>query len=184
LNPCGITATAAGGYHSQAQLQPQSLTLDPVSVMVASTPLDSGGQKFLVTDTLTDNKGNNLTFIQQTGHANPAVQVQSVQYNGGALTTPPSNQMQSEWRTDARGGIALLNQHVLLDGGAGTTQIDAHYDAAKNQTAIHVNLPTGSQDFTEPGMIVLQLSTINGNLSYAMAHTRGPNSSTPVDLTG
>ena len=57
-----------------------------------------------------------------------------VQYNGGALTTPSSNRIQSEWRTDANGGIASLNQHLVVDGGAGMTEINAHYDAAKNQT--------------------------------------------------
>lgn len=189
-----IVTIAAGGFHSlalesrsffygveavldfkaltaQALLLPQSLEQDePIDLETTSTNLDPAGNKTLVTHTLTDTAGNTLvlTLTQQRINGNGlALQVMSVQYNDGEVMIPPRNRNELVWKTDASGNVTVLQQHVFLDGADGVTNITTHYIAAKDQTAVYVESPTGPEHFTEPGMVTVQMSTINGNLSFS-----------------
>jgi len=155
---------------TQALLLPQSLTSDAITATVNSSVLDSAGRRLLVTNTLTDTAGRKLvlTLIQQRDDRTSLVlEVQSVQYNDGVVMTPPQNRIQYHWNTDAGGAVASLEQRLELGQGAGKTEIVARYDKVKNQTVIHVALPSGSEQFTAPGLATLQTSTIGGNLGFS-----------------
>ena len=157
---------------AQVQLLPQSFELDkPIDVETTSTNLDPPGNKQLVTKTLTDSEGNKLvlTFIQQQiGDDAFAVEVTSVQYNDGAVITPPRNLNEFHWKTDEAGKIVMLEQHVFIGQARGATNITTHYVEARNQTDIFVTTPGGPpQRFTEAGLVTVQMSTINGTLSFS-----------------
>ena len=132
--------------------------------------MDPAGHKLLVTNTLTDTAGNKLvlTFIQESeAHKSLVLEVQSVQYNDGVVMTPPPNRIEYQWNTDAGGTVTSLKQHIELGQGAGKTEIMAHYDKAKNQTAIDLVLRSGPAKFTAPGMATMRTSTISGDLSFS-----------------
>ena len=189
-----IATVAAGGFHSlalesrsfldglelvldfdltaQPRLLPQGLDPDePIQVETTSTNLDPAGNKQLVTHTLTDTAANTLVLTltqQRIGKDGLALEVASVQYNDGAPLTPPQNRNEYHWKTDASGRIVLLQQHVFLNNGDVVTNITAHYNAAKNETAIDVTTPTERpQHFTESGLVTLQMGTINGKLGFS-----------------
>jgi alpha-tubulin suppressor-like RCC1 family protein len=189
-----ITTVAAGGFHSlaletrsfldgleavldfdltaQPRLLPQALDPDePIQVATTSTNLDPAGNKQLLTHTLTDTAANTfvLTLTQQRiGKDGLALEVTSVRYNDGALLTPAPNRNEFHWKTDASGRIVLLQQHVFLNTADGVTNITAHFDAAKNETTIDVKTPTERpQQFTESGLVTVQMATINGKLRFS-----------------
>ena len=154
----------------QALLLPQGLTPDPINVTTTTLPIDKAGRQLLVTNTLTDAAGNKLvlTVVQQKDDSKSlALEVRSIQYNDGAAITPPPNRIEFHWNTDASGAITKLDQHVKLDKGATKTQIMTHYDKKTNQTSIHLVLPTGPQNLTAPGLVIVQASTVNGELSFS-----------------
>jgi len=155
---------------TQALLLPQSLTSDAITVTMRSSALDRAGRRLLVTNTLTDTAGRKLvlTLVQQRDDRTRLVlEVQSVQYNDGVVMTPPQNRIEYHWNTDAGGAVASLTQRLELGHGVGKTEIVARYDKIKNQTAIHVALPTGPEQLTAPGLAILQTSTISGNLNFS-----------------
>jgi hypothetical protein len=131
--------------------------------------MDPAGHKLLVTNTLTDTAGNKfvLTLMQESeAHKSLVLDVQSVQYNDGAVMTPPLR-IEYQWNTDAGCTVTSLKQHLELGQGAGKTEITANYDKAKNQTGINVVLHTGPAKFTAPGLVTLRTSTISGDLSFS-----------------
>jgi alpha-tubulin suppressor-like RCC1 family protein len=154
----------------QALLVPQGLTPDPINVATTSTPIDRAGRQLLVTNTLTDPSGNTLvlTVVQQRDDSKSlALQIQSIRYNDGPVITAPPNRIEFHWSTDARGAITKLDQHLKLDKGDSKTEIITHYDNKTNQTKIHLVLPTGPQKLTEPGLVIVQTATVNGDLSFS-----------------
>ncbi|HXJ81580.1 MAG TPA: hypothetical protein VMS64_23220 [Candidatus Methylomirabilis sp.] len=154
----------------QALLVPHGLAPDPINLTTTSSPIGRAGRRLLVTNTLTDPTGHKLvlTVIQeQQDSKRLALEVQSIQYNGGAVITPPPNRIEFHWHTDKSGAITKLTQHLVLGKSGGRTEIVTHYHKAKNQTTIHVDLPTGRQKFAEPGMVVVQTSTLNGALAFS-----------------
>jgi hypothetical protein len=119
---------------------------------------------------LTDTAGRKLVLTltqQRDDRTSLVLEVQSVQYNDGVVMTPPPNRIEYHWNTDAGGAVASLTQHLELGQGARKTEVVARYDKVKNQTSIHVALPTGPEQFTAPGLVRLQTSTISGNLGFS-----------------
>ena len=83
------------------------------------------------------------------------------------VMTPPPNRIEYQWNTDAGGTVTLLKQHLELGQGASKTEIMAHYEKAKNQTAIDLVLRSGPSKLTAQGLVTLRTSTINGGLSFS-----------------
>jgi alpha-tubulin suppressor-like RCC1 family protein len=186
-----IVTIAAGGFHSlalespsaflygieavldsalstaQARVLPQSLTPGPVNLETTSSALDPAGNRVLVTNTMTDTMGNKLVLVltqQRIDDNGLALQVKSVQYNDGAVRAPPPNRIEFHRQMDKDGSVSLLQQHLRLD----QTNITTNYNAAKYQTKIDVETPLGPpQHFTDAGLVTVQMSTVNGNLSFS-----------------
>jgi len=154
----------------QEQLVPQGLTPDPIDVVTTSTPLDRAGRQLLVTNTFTDPEGNTLvlTTVQQKDDSKSlTLQVRSMQYNGGPIFTVPDNRIDFHWSTDRSGAITKLDQHVKFDKGVAKTEIMTHYDSKTNETDIHLVLPTGPERLTEPGLVIVETATVNGELRFS-----------------
>jgi alpha-tubulin suppressor-like RCC1 family protein len=159
-------------FASQVRLLPQAFDPDKtLNVETTSTDLTPSGSKLLVTNKLTDPAGNKLvlTLVQEKiGSDAVSLEVVSMQYNDGAVITPPDNQNEIHWNTDATGKVTMLQQHVRIELPRGMTNIKVHYVEGKNQTEINVTAPGGRpQRFTHSGLVTVQMSTINGTLSFS-----------------
>jgi alpha-tubulin suppressor-like RCC1 family protein len=186
-----IVAVAAGGFHSlalesqsifdleavldfdaltvQPRLLPESFTHDPVDLQTTSETLDRKGKQLLVTHTLTDMAGNTFVLVLTDRRKNPtvvALELESVQYNGGAVLTLPKNRIKTRWKTDGNGAIIKLGQRLIVDAGDGVTKVSTKYLAAEDQTKIKVKTPAGKELFTAPGLVTVQVGTVNGGLGF------------------
>ena len=186
-----IVAIAAGGFHSLAleaetvfdieavldfdamtalpRLLPEGFTHDPIDLQTTSETLDRKGKKLLVTHTLTDTAGNTFVLVLTDRRKNPTVivlELESLQYNSGAVLTLPKNRIKTRWKTDGSGAIIKLVQRLIVDAGDGVTKVSAQYLAAENQTRIKVKTPAGKELFTAPGLVTVQVGTVNGALGF------------------
>lgn len=186
-----IVAVAAGGFHSLAlesqsifdievvldfdaqtalpRLLPEGFTHDPVDLQTTSETLDRKGKKLRVTHTLTDTAGNTFVLVLTDRRKNPTVvvlELESVQYNGGAVLTLPKNRIKTRWKTDGSGAIIKLGQRLIVEADEGVTKITTQYLAADNETKIKVKTPAGKEHFTAPGLVTVQVGTVNGGLGF------------------
>ena len=188
-----IVGIAAGAYHSlalesesflfdleavldlqplasRALVSPQAATPDvSLDLSTVSENLDRAGRKVLDTTTVTDSAGHTmvLTATRKTGSKSTAIEITSVQYNGGAPIVPPRNSIKTRWSLDAAGAVRSLRQSVQLKEPGNKLKLSSRWDASSGQTAIKVTAPSGRQTFTEPGMVTVQMGTSNGSLRFS-----------------
>jgi hypothetical protein len=135
----------------------------PVSV----TPTRGGGAGEQRTYQLSDAAGNMLVLavaVQRTGQVVQA-QVVSLQYNGGPVLTPPTNQSDFAWVAERDGSLKQLQQRMVIGQGSSRRAVGASFDGTKNQTTIKVDSPPPNQQLVQPGLVLLRLTSDKGQLS-------------------
>jgi type VI secretion system secreted protein Hcp len=113
---------------------------------------------------ITDNAGNSiqLTEIVKQKGKQIKVKVLSIQYGDGPIIKPKLATKHFEWSTAKDGSIKELEQKMTVGKGKIKQEVEAKFDLKKNQTKIEYKNPKSKE--TLPGMVLLKMSTNNGNL--------------------
>jgi Tol biopolymer transport system component len=113
---------------------------------------------------ITDAAGNMLTLkeIVKAKGKEIKVRVLSIQYNDDSPITPAKNKKSFEWSTNKDGTIKELEQKMKVGKGNSKQEVKAKFDSKKNQTKIKSENP--KMEETLPGLVLLKMSTSNGNL--------------------
>ena len=82
------------------------------------------------------------------------------------MLTLPKNRIKTRWKTDGSGAIIKLGQRMIVEADEGVTKISTQYLAEENETKIKVKTPAGKQLFTTPGLVTVQVGTVNGALGF------------------
>ena len=98
------------------------------------------------------------------------VRVISTQYNNGAVVNAAYNLKAFEWSVDSKGGLKELEQNMIVGQGKTRQQVNAHFDARKNQTTIQKDTEDGDHKGKDKpvittGLVLLRLAVVNGGLS-------------------
>lgn len=129
---------------------------------------DETGNAELRTYRIVDAAGNTLVLVEKVKREGKEVQAEivSLQYNGGAMVTPPKNQQSFEWATNEDGSLKALKQKLETGRDKDKRQAEATYDAKKDQTTITVNAGGKDKDthVVKPGLVLLRLATSGGGL--------------------
>ncbi|HEV2902727.1 MAG TPA: hypothetical protein VGW30_05645, partial [Gaiellaceae bacterium] len=114
---------------------------------------------------LVDAAGNTLQLVHSTGlMKNDAVAgIQTLQYNGGAVTRPPYNVMFFDWKAKKNGTLDELEQEFLVISPL--QRATADWRSKDNRTMIWSYAGGQEQRTTVPGLFLLRLATNNGALS-------------------
>ena len=76
----------------------------------------------------------------------------------------PKNRKSIEWATDKDGTLKELEQEMKVGKGKDRQDVEAKYDAKKNQTTIKADEPKPEKKITKPGLVLLRLATNKGAL--------------------
>ena len=114
---------------------------------------------------LVDAAGNTLRLVHSTGlMKNDAVAgIQTLQYNGGAVTRPPYNVMFFDWKAKKNGSLDQLEQEFVVISPLQIASAD--WRAKDNRTHITSYSAGQQRRTTVPGLFLLRLATSNGALS-------------------
>ncbi len=125
---------------------------------------DDDGPAELRTYRIADQAGNTLLLVERVrkkGHEIKA-RIESLQYNGGPVVTPPRNKKQYEWSLNRDGSLRELEQKLEVGQGRAKQEVKAKFDARKNETEIKVERP--ERKIMRPGLALLRLATSQGGL--------------------
>jgi hypothetical protein len=113
---------------------------------------------------LVDAAGNTLQLLVSAALAkdNAVAGIQTLQYNGGAVTRPPYSLLSFEW-TLKKNALDELAQTFVVTFPAQTA--NANWKAKDNLTRLTTTLGGTQVKTTVPGMLLLRLATGNGALS-------------------
>ena len=117
---------------------------------------------------VTDRAGNTLTIVidvKREGHELKA-EVVSLSYNGGAAIAAPRNGLGFEWSLQGT-TLRELEQKIEVDAGKARTEVEAKFEAKRNETRITVETPEPERHIVRPGLVLVQLITDRGSLSIA-----------------
>jgi|GEM_PF-1738146 len=115
---------------------------------------------------ITDAAGNTLVLVEKvkkTGHE-IKVKVVSLQYNNGTVIVPPKNRKSFEWSTEKDGSLKELEQEMEVGKGKDRQDVEAKYDAKKNQTTIKIDEPKPETKIVKTGLALLRMATDKGKL--------------------
>ncbi len=166
---------AVFGRDSLSGVPPGALT--PISVVPAKeddedhekgssrSDSDNGGAE-LRTYKVFDLAGNFLLLVERVkkeGHEIKA-HIVSLQYNDGQVLALPRNSTNFEWALDENGRLKELEQKLVLGIGEQRQELEAKFDAEKNQTSIRRKEPGQETKLVKPGLVLLLLATERGML--------------------
>ncbi len=101
--------------------------------------------------------------VKKTGHE-IKVKVVSIQYNSDPVITPPKNRKSFEWSTEKEGPLKELEQEMEVGKGKDRQDVEARYDAKKNETTIRVDETKPEIKIVKTGLALLRLATDKGKL--------------------
>jgi len=127
----------------------------------------NGGKAELRTYKVVDLAGNSLLLVEKVKKKGQEIKVEvvSLQYNGGPLITPPKNTKNFEWATDKRGSIKELEQKMTVGTGKDKQEVEAKYEAKKNQTTIKIHKANRETKVVKTGLVLLRMATDRGKLT-------------------
>jgi type VI secretion system secreted protein Hcp len=113
---------------------------------------------------ITDKAGNSikLTEVVKQKGKQIKVKVLSIQYEDGPVIKPKLATKHFEWSAAKDGSVKELEQKMTVGKGKIKQEVEAKFDLKKNQTKIEYKNPKLKE--TLPGMVLLKMSTNNGNL--------------------
>ncbi len=126
---------------------------------------DEPGNAELRTYRIEDAAGNILILVEQVkreGHELKA-RIVSLQYNTGPVLIPPRNTKAFEWESTKTGTLKELEQQLTLGRGAAEQEVEAQFEAEKNQTTITVEDLVKTK-IVQPGLVLLRFVTASGVL--------------------
>ena len=86
-------------------------------------------------------------------------------YTPGTSAAAPPNHLKCEWSLDRSGAVKEFEQKLELR--ASGVEVEAKFDAKKNQTEIKVKTRGGPvQRVTQPGMVFILLTTSKGAVGF------------------
>ncbi len=127
-------------------------------------------QAELRTYKVTDKAGNTLLLVEKVKKEGKEIKatIVNLQYNGGAVLTLPKNEKKFEWSLNKDGSLKELEQKLTVGKGKDKEEIQAKFDAKKNETAIRVKEKGKDDDdgkkVVKPGLALVRLATDNGKL--------------------
>ena len=115
---------------------------------------------------ITDAAGNTLVLVEKVKKAGHEIKIKvmSLQYNNGPVIIPPKNRKSFEWSTEKDGTLKELEQEMEVGKGKDRQEVEAKYDARKNQTIIKVDEPKTEKKIVKSGLALLRLATDKGKL--------------------
>jgi len=115
---------------------------------------------------VTDLAGNTLQVVEEVKREGHEIKgsIVSLQYNGGPVITAPQNEKKFEWAIDRDGTLRELKQKLEVDHGRDKQEVEARFDAKKNETTIKLAGPGPERRISRSGLVLLRLATINGRL--------------------
>lgn len=130
---------------------------------------DDDGRMDRRTYRATDLAGNTLTIVLKVKREGRELQARIISWsyqNGPAAGPPladaPRNRFNLEWNTNRDGSLRELEQLLSIYSGPNQQEVDADYDAARNQTTIRVS--DSQTRIVRPGLVLLKLTTNRGEL--------------------
>jgi hypothetical protein len=133
---------------------------------------DEKGNAELRTYRITDAAGNTLVLVEKVKKEGREIKAKivSLQYNGGAVITPPENKKSFEWSLNKDGTLKELEQKLEIGKGKDKQVVKAKFEAEKNQTVIRQG-PDAEEDddgkgvkVVKPGLVLLRLASDKGKL--------------------
>jgi pectin methylesterase-like acyl-CoA thioesterase len=131
---------------------------------------DDGGMERR-TYRVTDLAGNTLTIVLKVKHEGGELKARIISWSyqngpaGGAtasLSDAPRNRFDVDWKTDRDGSLNELEQLLSIYSGENRQEVDAGYDADRNETTIRVG--DSELRIVRPGLVLLKLTTNRGVL--------------------
>jgi hypothetical protein len=113
-----------------------------------------------------DLAGNSLLLGEKVKRKDHLVQARiiSLQYNNDSVLTPPENRERFEQEVETVGSLKELEQEMEVGKGTENQEIEAEFDAKKNQTIIKVEEPGPDTRLVKPGLVLLRMATDKGNI--------------------
>jgi pectin methylesterase-like acyl-CoA thioesterase len=123
---------------------------------------DDDGRMERRTYRVMDLAGNTLTIVLKVKHDGSELHARIISWNyqDAQPADAPRNRFDLDWNTNRDESLKKLEQLLSIYSGRNRQEVDADYNAARNETTIR----TGDSRTVRPGLVLLKLTTNRGVL--------------------